>query len=453
MYQYNIHRGIYKFYFFCLPLGHVFNLPFNNFIHSYIPDFSTIIAFVGLIALSFSRPISLSNSRINALFKLYLILALYSVFAAFFLTFYLKNPLESPFRSIIGDIALYLVFVLSVYYNSFALSKFIKLKSLYPIMKLQVIILLCVGFLQFLSMKGINSVTVIYNILSNIFSLRGQSWLSNVERGITFFGTEPSSASLICFLTIPFVLLMILKRRGISRIYYIVTLILFAVLFLSSNSSSAQISFLFVLLAAFLLCVVRINPIFFKIVAFIIGLSMAIMYTIYFASDNINLEFTSGTQYVLLGKLFDTSNYSTITRSSTIINDMLIFKEFPLTGVGNGNQGFFFNENVPFWMNKSVEVEDLRLVIPNGGGNFFPSFISAFGLIGIILLSRFLFKFLLWEKNSILNNNRDFALLYNIIISLFLLTSWYSVSVKSFEIMAFIISLPLIGSESKYSQI
>ena len=94
----------------------------------------------------------------------------------------------------------------------------------------------------------------------------------------------------------------------------------------------------------------------------------------------------------------------------------------------------------------SKEVQDLRSVIPNGGGNFFPSFISGFGLIGILLLMNFIKKFIKWESDSILSENQTIAMIYNISISLFLLSSWYSVSIKSFEIMAFIISLPMIKS-------
>ena len=199
--------------------------------------------------------------------------------------------------------------------------------------------------------------------------------------------------------------------------------------------------------SAIILCILKSKNSLLRLCSFLIGLSMAIMYTIVFAGDAINVDVNSDLQYVLWGKFFDTSNYSTITRSSTIINDMLIFKDFPITGVGNGNQGFFFNQNVPSWMNRSVEVEGFRSVITNGGGNFFPSFVSAFGLLGVIILISFIKKYKKWEEDSVVRESREVGLLFNITISLFLLTSWYSVSLKSFEIMAFIFSLPFVRRE------
>lgn len=440
----NIHVLIYKFYFLCLPLGHVFNFPFNDAIQPYLPDFSTLIALFGLIVFSLSQKSLNTNRRIGELFKLYAILVVYSIFASFVLTFYLTNPIESPFRTISGDIVLYLFFILSVYYNYIILTKYIRWKSLFHLMKIQIIILLCVGFIQFLSINGVLPANILYEFLSNIFSLKDLDWLSSLDRGVTFFGTEPSSASLICYLTIPYILAVIITQKGRQRFTFFIVLLLFGFLFLTSDSSSALFSFLFVVFVAVVLGMLKMNPNKLKLISCSIGLLMAIIYTVVFANASFDVEAETGFSYVILGKFFDTTNYSTITRASTIINDMNIFVDFPITGVGNGNQGFFYNENVPFWMDCSKEVKYLRYVIPNGGGNFFPSFISGFGIIGVILLINFIKKFIKWESDSVLIENKTIALLYNISITLFLLSSWHSVPIKSFEIMAFIISLPLI---------
>lgn len=440
----NIHAQIYKLYFLCLPLGHVFNFPFNDAIHPFLPDFSTLIALFGLVVLAVSQKSLNINHRIGSLFKLYLLFAVYSIIASFILTFILSNPIESPFSTISGDIVLYLFFILSVYYNYVILTKYIRFTSLFHLMKLQIIILLFVGFIQFLAINGIAPANILYNLLSSIFSLRDFDWLSSLERGVTFWGTEPASASLICYLTIPYVLAVIITRKGRQRLIFLIILLLFAFLFFSSDSTSALISFIYVVISAVILGIIKVNSNKLKLISFTIGLLMAIVYTVIFAQASFDVEFEAGFSYVLLGKFFDTSNYSTITRASTIINDMNIFVDFPITGVGNGNQGFFYNENVPFWMDCSKEVKYMRYVIPNGGGNFFPSFISGFGIIGVMFLINFIRKFIKWESDSVLAENKTIALLYNISITLFLLSSWHSVSIKSFEIMAFIISLPLV---------
>lgn len=448
-----IHVNIYKFYFLCLPLGHVFNLPFNEAIQPYLPDFSTLIALFGLFVLAVSEKSLSTNSRIRSLFKLYAILVVYSIIASFVLTLHLNNPIESPFRAIVGDIVLYLLFILSVYYNYVILNKYIRLSSLFQLMKLQMIILLFVGGIQLLSINGVFPASILYNILASVFSLRDLSWLSNLERGVTFFGTEPASASLICYLTIPYIGAMIITHKKRHKFKFLIILFLFAFLFFSSDSSSALISFVFVILAAVFLSIIKGRPNTLKLLSFTMGLLMAIMYTVVFAQVALEVDADAGLSYVLLGKFFDTTNYSTITRTSTIINDMHIFMDLPITGVGNGNQGFYYNEYVPSWMDCAKEVEGMRAVIPNGGGNFFPSFISGFGIIGIVLLHSFIKKFIKWESDSILKENKTIAMIYNISISLFLLSSWYSVSIKSFEIMAFIISLPMIKNRvSNYSK-
>ena len=444
----NIHVNIYKFYFLCLPLGHVFNFPFNDAIQPYLPDFSTLVALFGLLVLATSEKSLSINKRIRALYRLYAILAVYSILASMVLTLHLNNPIESSFRAIVGDIVLYLLFILSVYYNYVVLNKYIKITSLFNLLKLQMMLLLFVGFIQYLSINGVFSASILYNTLASIFSLRELSWLSNLERGVTFFGTEPASASLICYLTIPYILAMIITKKGKQRFTFFIILLLFAFLFFSSDSSSALISFIFVLLATFYLGVMKGRPNRLKLISFTMGLLMAIMYTVVFAQVSLEVDNDAGFSYVLLGKFFDTTNYSTITRTSTIINDMNIFKDFPITGVGNGNQGFYYNTYVPYWMDSSKEVQDLRNVIPNGGGNFFPSFLSGFGIIGICLLYNYVKKFLKWESDSVLAENSAIAFLYNISISLFLLSSWYSVSMKSFEIMAFLLCLPLIKSRN-----
>lgn len=46
-------------------------------------------------------------------------------------------------------------------------------------------------------------------------------------------------------------------------------------------------------------------------------------------------------------------------RSSSIVNDMKIFFKYPITGVGDGLQGYWYNENLPIIYLASTEVQDL----------------------------------------------------------------------------------------------
>lgn len=440
-----VNQLIYKLYFFCIPFGHIFNFPFNDAIHAYVPEYAVIFMLLGLAVLVSTSGIKFSK-RLSKLWKLYGICVLLSVVLSVALALNSDDLIESPFHAILGDIVLYLIFVLSVCYNSYSLTHTVRFKDLIPILNLQLIILLIVGYLQFLAMRGMSLAENMYLTLCRVFALRDFTWISDLERGVTFFGTEVASASLLCYLIIPFNLVRIASTKGRTRFWYILSLALFSVLFLTSGSSSALISFLIVVGCFALL---RLHfPV--KVLmggAFVAGMTIAILYSVSFGfgSRRDMDDDRSSFNYILAGKLFDTNNRSTLTRASTVINDMRIFYNQPLIGCGNGNQGFYYNENVPAWMDESDEVGIIRKTIPNGGGNFFPSYLSGFGILGIIFLILFLTRYFKWMGNSILVYDENLKELFYLGMILFLVSSWYVIPLKQSEAIAFLFSLPFIA--------
>ena len=163
------------------------------------------------------------------------------------------------------------------------------------------------------------------------------------------------------------------------------------------------------------------------------------------SSDAINSDKESF-EYVLVGKIQDRDNLSTAMRASTVINDMKIFYDYPFTGVGDGNQGYFYRQNVPMWVVASEEVQSLMhgTKIANGGGNFFPSFVSAYGLIGVVFFLFFLKSYRKAFRSSILTKNMNLQMIYTLGMSLFLLTSWYVTGVKLNETICFLLALPCV---------
>ena len=85
-------------------------------------------------------------------------------------------------------------------------------------------------------------------------------------------------------------------------------------------------------------------------------------------------------------KLVDTSDYSTQYRYSTIWNDFLILLKYPLFGVGDGNQGYFYSKHIlGTWMARGIESQQAikgEFGLLNGGAAI-PSLFSGFGLMGI----------------------------------------------------------------------
>ena len=89
-----------------------------------------------------------------------------------------------------------------------------------------------------------------------------------------------------------------------------------------------------------------------------------------------------------LHKIFDLGNMSTSYRYSVVYNDLRVFVLNPL-GVGNGNQGYFYNKNIGqvFVSSGSQEIQNVidgRAGII-GGGPLWPSILSGYGIVGILI--------------------------------------------------------------------
>ena len=435
--------NIYKLYIFCLPLGRLFDLPFGDFYDKVITQFSTLLMLIGVFMLLIENK-KLFSQRNKYFVHIYFFMLIFSLLAASVFTFTLDNQYESPFSAILGDIILYFFVLLSIFYNTYCLSNYVSLREVYKMFNFQVILLLLVGYSQLLGMIGFS---IPYDILSTIFSLRELSWLSSVDRGVTFFGSEPSSASLLCFVVIPYLYSCIKEESGVKRVFFIIALLLFTFLILCSNSSQLLILFFGSAIVFLWACFKSISKIFYFF-SFTGGFIFALAYLNTESVSSVSNYDTKSIEYAILGKIVDRENLSTAMRASTVINDFKVFFDYPLTGVGDGIQGFFYAENQPSWTKSSSEVSELisTHTIPNGGGNFFPSYISAYGFIGIIFLVLFIRRYKYLYRTSILLQDKRIDLIFQISIILFLFAGWHVVGIKQSETMIFILSLPCVSS-------
>ena len=273
----NTDKYLYKLYLLCLPLGQLFRfMPDGS---SLMLQFSTVIMILAMIRIFLLRKITYGQG-VRSFGVLYLFMASYTLIASIILSFYIDSSLvASPLRRCMGDVVLYFLALCSVYYNYYGLSKLVTLEDVKSIFKMQVLILLAVGYLQLGIMFGIGG--GLYASLCSIFALREASWLTSLDRGITFFGTEPASSSIICFIVIPFILCSISTNKGGKRLFYVIEFILMAILFLLSNSSSALLSFGFLVVAYLVVYMFHIRAKkLLMIGAFMIGLVVAVLYSL-----------------------------------------------------------------------------------------------------------------------------------------------------------------------------
>lgn len=448
MNNWKVNRTIYFIYIFFLPFGNAFAPTFMPAVlKQYLFKNTSLYFFViGIILLLFLNKGKMEyGSGIAKWMKYFAYTSAYSFIAALILFIPLGECNgEDTFRAVIGPIMNTALMVLAIYYNYIALKDFVDFKELFKIFDIQIIILLIVGYLQFIC-STTGALSGVYSALANALNLLP---LSNLNRGVTFFGTEPSSASLLCYVIIPYIFSRIIDEVGWHKVRYILAIALFMFLTLNSTSSSFLILFL-LCWAAFIGIVLSKGTVYRGVLisAFVIGMVIAVGYGL----DNM-IQVYTGTDkesimYYVFGKIVDRTSQSTMMRSSSIINDMKIFFANPITGVGNGIQGYFFNDNCPNWAKASSEVQSWlsgKNGIMGGGGAYFPTLLSSFGLFSLLVLVP-LFK--VYKTAIEINEFEDNEAknMFLIFIVLFAAAGWFSMSLGD-QNAAFIMSIPLAVS-------
>ncbi|MCM1309658.1 MAG: hypothetical protein NC301_01360 [Bacteroides sp.] len=432
---------LYCLYLFMMPLGRLIPRPDGLPTTLKTIQFSTIIMLIGVVLLLRKRKFSMPQ-RMYPLLLLYAFMVIYSLIAALVIStqipiFHGKLTLMAPMENIVN----YFITFLSLYYNYICLSSVKDFKSLGRVFDAVIYVLLFVGYIQFGMINGIPGCRQIYSLLGTFLLLYNPDTMINSERGVTLFGAEPSSMSNMFFVIIPYLCTAVLYKWP-KRRTHIVMLALFFVIFWTSDSSSVTIMLILAIIC-YILCAAK--PSLLKIAsvaAFCGGLFIAILYsTAEFSSQSMD---TKSLEYRMYGKVVDKNNYSTMMRSSTIAVDMKIFAEHPLTGVGLGMQGLWYEELTPRWTRASMEVQSLfkrNAPIANGGGCFFPVWVSAFGFIGVVVLIIFLAKYLPYVKK--LNKDRALYSFYMIGMIGIILSMWYVISPKLNENICFMLVFPL----------
>ena len=431
----------------------IFFLPFTGLLNlSFIPQTiktylfqqsSNYFMFLGLIVYILSKRMVIPKcGKLANTFGLYIYTTIHSVIMALIL--YLPLGIlhnESTLRAISGNVVFYLIVVLGLYYNFVMLTECVNINELYKIFEVQIIILLVIGYLQFFSIWYGGVFSSIYSQISPTLNLLP---IDRLNRGVCFFGSEPSSASILSYIVIPYLFAKLLVKTE-RKIGTIIKLLLFTPLLINSTSSSLLIT-LVLLIVAFIALFTN-SSLVYRIVAisaFLIGASIAVMYGLdSFAQMSVTDE--QSLMYLLFGKIVDRTSMSTMARSSTIVNDMKIFFDNPLTGVGNGIQGFFYNENVPKWALKSYEVQNWmsgKNGVVGGGGSFFCTYISSYGLIGCVAAIPIVRQFVNYVQNMKCNNAMAHKM-FCMFIVMFLASCWFNMGIRDSNV-SFLLSLPLV---------
>jgi len=393
----------------------------------------------------------------NALYikgiKLCLFLAIISFFTSLVLyvpfgPLHGENTLKASFPSII-----YLLLTAITFYFNNYLFKYISKNTIRRIFDFLVIFEICIGLFQMAVLKLI-FLSSLYDVLSFIGLVVPSSFLHATGR-ISLTLTEPAAAGImIGVFLLPYVLSMFLMRRGTK---YGVYAFFLAVLTFFTYSSTAYTGIVTVIVIFTVLYIKKNHGnsmlnrgiIFFSFVLLILLFSGNYIWN--------HTTFGLKVNELLLSKTTSQENLSTLSRYSTLYSDLDAFLHYPITGVGNGNQGYFYDKAVDkhipaaaltfeeFYLRMSGQVG-----IVNGGA-FVPAFISGYGIVGVILLIIFITKCVKYMRR----NEQDydgFQYMYYMGGLAFLVLSSVSSSLDGNFVNMFIVSIPFMQVNKKNKQ-
>lgn len=434
-------RTLFILYVFFLPFGVFFNLPTEGVMNLF-KSLSLNIAIIGFCIIIGKEKRIVLPRAIKAFISQYLFMVLYSVVAALFLTIIITNQYESPLSCIVGDIALYLEMLISVYFVYYCLNNVADYNDIYNALNWQIVVSIGMGIVQLFAVMG--PMASLYSQLTKIFHLVTLDRIIEMERGVTLFGGEPSALTMYCFVTIPYILYRFFKGEK-NRLLFGIFLSLFVVIFLASFSTQTLVVFLAEIVCFIILILSKgklVKPLYY--IAFLSGIAMVMMVS----SNNTKIEIdtdSNSLEYVILGKIVDHDNASTQMRASAVINDITIFKNNIFWGVGDGCQGFWYEKNVPDWCKESDEVQE-RIqghIIPNGGGAFFPCYLSAYGLLGVFFLVLFIKRYRIALRKSLIYQAPQMLVIFRLSVIVMLFSCWYTVNFRDVPALFFMLTLPL----------
>lgn len=439
-------RGIYLLYIFLIPLERVFYRPTNMGMVLTMISASTIVMFVGFIIMVLKDRNALFPRKLNMFWGLFCFMSVYSLVVAYFVSMF--QPFyhgHSVLLLPMTEICVYFAVIMSLLYNYHYLTTEFSLIDLRKPLSYSAWLVIIVGFLQLGIINGNGPCLVIYTALTKVFFLLPPEAILTSERGAMCWGSEVSTFFNCFILLIPYLFILgwgdLFNNRE-KRIYKIQTILL---LFIATQSGSSSVSIglvFFMMCAIMFICHIKISK---KVVigANLVGLTMSCLYTI---DINFNTGDHQSFEYQAVGKVVDRKNKSTQNRSSTVAVDMKEFVKFPVTGVGDGLQGLWYNELTPSWTRSSEEVQTtLKKGIVNGGGNFFPAYLAAFGMIGIIVFLLFLRSYMRVFRTSYIAGIKEWRNMFNMAISLAMLVMWYMMTPRLNEFLILLIVLPCIS--------
>ena len=336
----------------------------------------------------------------------------------------------------------YLLLAVTFFFNAHVFD-FLTKDQIRRILDFLCIFNLAIGFVQILILLNVPGVAIIYDRI-DILDIFVDSGKIELIGRICATRVEPANMGIsICVFLLPYSLSQLIHAK--EKYKYLIFAIGLTIICGYALSSAVLVAILSAYLIYFLILSRRASA-----AAFLIVLFLVLIFFVVVSSSGVieNSELGQKFSYLLVEKTTDTSNLSSGYRYSTVINDFVCFTRYPVTGIGNGNQGFLYNET----MNSSLVSDAMRrnyqtvtaMSGKNGvlsGGAFVPGFISGYGVVGLILLGIYISAVVkkIKEKQSVMGYYYEWFLIGSIT---FLIVSTVAGSIEGNYLVMFVLSLP-----------
>lgn len=353
---------------------------------------------------------------------------------------------ESAFSGIAGMVIYFTQYFLIFVYNA-RVFDILDRETINYILHWVCLVLLFIGYFQVLVMNGVGG--SVYDSL-NIFGNLNSS--GNLPK-LCLTGAEGATAGcIIAIFVFPYLLSQALYTR--KKIYMLEIILWLIPLFFTYSSTAYILTACDILMFALLL--VRsseniqsnLKMILFIVIVLIVGV-LILLETGLFGDEAVEQI-----EYLLLEKVTDTSNGSTTSRTVPLLVNWGAFTEFPILGVGNGLQGYFYEKYFPTWAlnvegsDVGVFLERSRTGIANGGV-FIPSLLSGYGIVGCLFIALFVYSLVRMNKRR-KNVNGNFYSMFIIAAVAFFIAGFQG-DMYGMYFAWFMLSLPLYDGTTEYN--
>ncbi len=441
--EFKVLNKVFCIYLYLLPIRMVAPLSFMEVfgaVSTYIDFIFNIIGIVIIMLIS-KGVIRISDEKSERLFRLFFASIMMLNLISVIMSIYLYNKVsviggENTFNAITAKLVHFIHYIFIVYFNK-ELFKVVDIKKIKIILEKVFRCLLALGYLQIFIITLGKRFSELYNSLDILGILQDADLMIRIGR-ITLTEIEPAYAgAMIGILIFPYIMSNILMGIAVKK-NAVKLLLWMPVLFFTKSSTAyilAAIAFLMFVYIFYTKKKIKLSGL---ILLFVfISLTLSI-----FALSNMDTYVFDTVHYNLIEKITDRSNLSTVSRTIPVIINWEVFLQYPIMGVGNGNQGFFYAEYFPSWgyvSKRSVEFINSSEGVADGS-LFVLGNLSAYGIIGVLIIGVYIMK-----ANKLIESGKRkigiFYYMYKISIVVIFIHGFSSDFVGKYWIW-FVLSLP-----------